>query len=53
MTLIKIVNACRILGIQKLVQVFRFWFEEDVIYLYNNYKHLLKNMKEKTLEPTK
>ena len=45
MALIKIVNACRLLGINKSLNVSSFWFEEDEMFLYNNYKHLPKTDK--------
>ena len=40
MSLLKMVNSIRLLGRQKLVQVFIFWFEEDVLSLCNNFKNI-------------
>ena len=45
MSLLKIVNSNHQLGKQKLVQVFSFWFEEDVHYFYNDFKLLWKKDK--------
>ena len=38
MSLITSVSSNFQLGILKLIQIFLFWFEEDVIYLYNGFK---------------
>ena len=38
MSLIIILGADSQLGRPKLVKIFIFWFEEDVIYLYNEFK---------------
>ena len=37
MSLITYVNSNRQLGRPKLIQIFLFWFEKDVIYLYNEF----------------
>ena len=42
MALIKDLNACHLLGINKSLNIFSFWFDEDVNYLYNRYKCLPK-----------
>ena len=42
MALIKMVNACHIFGRTKLVRVFNFWFDKDVISLYNYFKYFAK-----------
>ena len=38
MSLITIVNYNRQLGRPKFVQIFSFWFKEDVIYFYKSFK---------------
>ena len=53
MELIKIVNEFLLLARKKLLHVFSFWFEEYVIYLHKNYKHLIKLIEEKTYETSK
>ena len=41
-----VISNCQ-LGRQKLVQIFSFWFEEDVISLYNEFRHEKKTDYEK------
>ena len=53
MALIKMINYCRILGRNKLMHIFSFWFEEDIIYFYNNYIFSKNGQKKKTLDTSK